>query len=237
MDLAITPVPAWIAILFGLLMVFVPTWLILNAVRTTAPKDDQTTGVSKRIFLFYGIFFIATGVISLTGFFSVNTSPPRVLIWAAIPLLLFYLFVVQRIPWFKIVYQKIQLEQLIRIHLFRFVGVFFFVLYGYGVLPRSFAFIGGAGDILTAVLAIPTLFFLKKRNRFSKVLVWVWNFVGLADILSVLASAILVTQGAMQNGEAGLQGFGTFPFSWIPVYAPATIVFLHILIFRKLLGK
>ncbi|MEM8510282.1 MAG: hypothetical protein AAF717_20780 [Bacteroidota bacterium] len=237
MDIAITPVPYWISVLFGVLMVFVPTWLITNAATTALPKNTSTSRIAKRIFNFYILFFTLTGIVTITGFFTVNTLPPRVLVFVGIPLLFFYLFVVQRMSWFKTVFQKIQLEHLILIHLFRFVGLFFFVLYGYNILPRSFAFIGGAGDIITAVLVIPTLYFLRKKTPFSKALVWIWNWIGLADILSVLTTAFLVTQEAIHKGEEGLAEFGTFPFSWIPVFAPATIIFLHILIFRKLLLK
>lgn len=40
----------------------------------------------------------------------------------------------------------------------------------------------------------------------------------------------------MNSSSQGIEQFGTFPFSWIPAFAPATIIFLHILIFKKLIN-
>jgi len=37
----------------------------------------------------------------------------------------------------------------------------------------------------------------------------------------------------MENNEPGVAQFDTFPFSWIPAFAPATIIFLHILVFKN----
>jgi len=106
--------------------------------------------------------------------------------------------------------------------------------YYYESIPKEFAYVGGSGDILTAVLAIPVVLALKKRISFAKKLVWVWNIFGLLDIVSVLTTATILTRIAVQNNEPGVEQFGTFPFSWIPSFAPATIIFLHLLIFKKL---
>ena len=236
MDLSITQVPIWISVVFGLSMISVPVLLISRLAITPSidtrylPSRDK----ARQIAVFYFLFFLLMALISLTGFFTVNTLPPRVIVFAAIPLLLFYLLYVQRQAWFKSAFAAVTVAQLIQVHVFRFVGVFFYILYAYEALPRPFAVIGGTGDILTALLAIPTVYFLKKKAAFAKALAWAWNIFGLLDILSVIAVAIVTTRFAIANNETGVGQFGTFPFSWIPTFAPATIIFLHILIFRKL---
>jgi hypothetical protein len=45
-------------------------------------------------------------------------------------------------------------RQVIALHLTRFVGVYFLVLYGRGELPHAFAVYGGWGDIIVAALAL-----------------------------------------------------------------------------------
>lgn len=65
-------------------------------------------------------------------------------------------------------------------------------------------------------------------------MVWIWNVIGLVDIVSVLSTAVILTKLAMENNAPGVKQFGTFPFSWIPAFAPATIIFLHVLIFKTL---
>lgn len=238
MDLSITQVPVWVSALFIICFSTIPVYLIVNAIKSAYKNGDNKINptINKKIFLFYSCYFIIIALVSLTGFFEKNVIPPRIIIFTAIPLFLFYLFYVQKTKWFKFVFEHIKLEQLISIHLFRFVGVFFFLAYYYDSIPKEFAYIGGSGDILTAVLAIPVVLVLKKGISFAKELVWVWNIIGLLDIISVLTTATILTRIAVENSEPGVQQFGTFPFSWIPAFAPATILFLHLLIFRKLKG-
>ncbi|MEO0341357.1 MAG: hypothetical protein AAF242_19375 [Bacteroidota bacterium] len=236
MELSITQVPAWISISFGILMLSVPTYLIANTVKDAANRSGEWDGnqLQRRTLRFYFAYFLGISFVSFTGFFTVNTLPPRIIIFAVIPLFLFYLLWVQNRAWFSSVLAHVHLEQLIAIHIFRFVGVYFFLAYMHGALPRSFAMIGGTGDVLTALFAIPVIYFLRKKAPFAKMLAWAWNIFGLLDILSVISTAVVVTRAAIATGEVGVGQFGTFPFSWIPAFAPATIVFLHILVFRKL---
>jgi len=239
MDLSITEVPTWLSILFILCFATIPVWLITNTVQIVFKTSDSKKGelLRKKIILFYALYFTIIALISLTGFFKVNIIPPRIIVFTTIPLLLFYLFYVQKTNWFKFLFSHIKLEQLIFIHLFRFVGVFFLLVYMYDAIPKQFAFIGGIGDIITAILVLPVIWSIKMKLSFSKMLVWVWNIIGVIDIISVLAAAFMVTKMAAKTNEVGVQQFGTFPFSWIPAFAPATIIFLHLFIFKKLLEK
>jgi len=236
MELSITQVPIWVSALFIISFSTIPVYLIVNAVKLALKNsgNSKKSVIDRKIFLFYWSYFLIIALISFTGFFEKNVLPPRIIVFASIPLFLFYLFYVQKTKWFQLAFKHIKLEQLIYIHLFRFVGVFFFLAYSYDTIPKEFAYIGGAGDILTAILAIPVMMALRKGLSFAKKLVWIWNIIGLLDILSVLTTATILTRLAVENNEAGVQQFGTFPFSWIPAFAPATIIFLHLLVFKKL---
>ncbi|RKR07021.1 hypothetical protein CLV91_3251 [Maribacter vaceletii] len=234
MDLAITQVPVWLSILFIISFSTIPVFLINQAVKFAYENYKTSSLLRKRIVIFYWLYFGIVAVLSLTGFFMKNVLPPRIILVTVIPLFLFYILYVQRTKWFAIVFKHIKLEQLVFIHVFRFVGVFFFLVYFYDVIPKEFACIGGAGDILTAVLVFPVVRALKKRYSYAKLVTWVWNIIGVIDIVSVLVTAIVLTKVAVQNNTEGVSQFGTFPFSWIPAFAPATIIFLHILVFKKL---
>ena len=239
MDLHLTQVPAWVSISFGVFFTTVPILLIANAVKTALDQAGRDDGkvIRRKIIVFYALYFLIIGLLSILGLFAVNTLPPRIIVAAALPLFLFYLLIVQRREWFKIAYANVKLEQLIYVHLFRFVGFFFFIVQAYGVLPDLFAKVGGTGDVLTAILVLPVIYFVKKKASFARTLVYIWNTIGLIDILSVLTTAIIITREAVSNNEEGVLQFGTFPFSWIPAFAPATIIFLHILVYRKLINK
>ncbi|MEL6538474.1 MAG: hypothetical protein AAFQ98_23840, partial [Bacteroidota bacterium] len=154
-----------------------------------------------------------------------------------LPLVLFYFLWVVRKPWFKTALQNVSLEQLVMVHIFRLVGVYFYLNLAYDTLPAAFAYVGGTGDILTALFALPVVFALKRKASFARSLTWAWNIFGLIDIVSVLISAIVLTRQSITEGGMGVAQFGTFPFAWIPAFAPATIIFLHVITFRKLTMK
>jgi hypothetical protein len=62
----------------------------------------------------------------------------------------------------------------------------------------------------------------------------VWNIVGFWDIVNVVVMAFLTTKWSLDTGSQSLIEMGYFPFSLIAAFAPATIIFLHISIFKKL---
>ncbi len=236
MNIITTQVPIWLSILFTITFFFIPPILIANAVKKSFDQAGLASGnkIKKIVLTFYWSYFVIIAILSLTGLFAVNTLPPRIIVIAVIPLFLFYFFVIQKKDWFKIVINNIKLEQLIFIHVFRFVGIFFFLVSYYGSLPQIFADIGGFGDIITATLVLPVIYALKKDANHAKTFAWIWNSIGIIDILSVLTSAIYLTRKAIENNSEGVLDFGAFPFSWIPAFAPATIIFLHLLVYKKL---
>lgn len=237
MNFAITEVPYWLSILF-IILFFAPGYMIGEVAKLSylnAGKSiDSAKKLKRNIILFYLIYLAVVGVVSATGFFLKNSLPPKIILFTVIPLLVFYFAYVWRSSWFKTVLEHSQLADLVWIHLFRFVGVFFLILYTYEALPKKFAFIGGWGDIATAGLAIPLIYLLKKKISFAKPLTWLWNTFGLIDIISVIVTALIITKASIAEGGDGVLQFATFPFSWIPALAPATIVFLHFATYVKL---
>lgn len=237
MNILPTSVPIWVSIAFILTFPIV-IFLIANAAKSAAlnanlgaPKAEK---IRSKIITFFSIFFIYVGILSFFGIFKVNTLPPRIFFFAAIPLLIFYFGFVFRQKIYWTLLENVPLESLIRIHIFRLVGAFFLITYAYGALPKTFALVGGVGDIIAAVMAIFVANAVEKRTLYSHKLALVWNIIGFWDIISVVISAILTVKVSIADGTQGLTEFGNFPFSWIPAFAPATIIFLHITIFKKL---
>src|SRR5512147_554339 len=91
------------------------------------------------------------------------------------------------LPGFRSWLASLDVRRLVAVHLTRFVGLYFLVLYGRGLLPYAFAVKGGWGDILTAtgallLLVVPGL--IARRG-------WLlaWNVFGFFDIAFVVATA------------------------------------------------
>jgi hypothetical protein len=237
MNILTSAVPVWVSILF--IFTFpISVFLIANAAKEAAIKaelgHEAPLSIYQKIVLFCVVYFIYAGLMSYTGIFQVNALPPRILLFTTIPLLVFYFTVVYRSKIYNTLLGNVRLESLIRVHTFRFVGVFFIISYAYGALPKTFALVGGIGDIFAATTAIFVANAVENRKENAHKLVFIWNIIGLWDIVNVIVSAIITTKYAIENGTQGVIEMTNFPFCWIAAFAPATIVFLHISIFKKL---
>jgi hypothetical protein len=236
MELLTSTVPIWVSILF-LLAILIPIFMIAEVARKGALLSGMDAQQSKRIYttilLFYGVYFSYVMLLSKSGILSENTLPPKILLFTTLPLILFYFFIISNLNSFKTILLHTPIESLVLIHSFRLIGVFFLITEAYGAIPTKFAYIGGIGDILTAILSIPVALAVRSKKTYSYTLVSAWNILGIADIISVLTTAIVTTRLSIETGSQNLTGIAEFPFSLIPAFAPATILFLHGLIFRK----
>jgi len=106
----------------------------------------------------------------------------------------------------------------------------------YNLLPTGFAIRAGLGDIITAISAICVTHYVFKKKTLSIRWAYAWNVFGLLDILSVVVSAIFITitANANPNSSINVLELTKFPFALISAFAPAIIVFLHIITFVKL---
>jgi hypothetical protein len=237
MNFLTTSVPTWVSISF-ILSFSITFFMIANVAKAAALKagfeSPKALNMGRIVLVFCFIYIIYVSLMSFTGIFQVNTLPPRILLFTAIPLLIFYFAVVFRSKIYWTLLENAPLESLIRIHIFRFVGVFFIIAYAYEALPKTFALVGGIGDIFAAVTAIFVANAVENKKTYAPKLALIWNIIGFWDIVNVIVTAIVTTKYAIENGTPGVIEMANFPFCWIAAFAPATIVFLHISIFKKL---
>jgi hypothetical protein len=123
---------------------------------------------------------------------------------------------------------SLDLRHLVAIHVARFVGVYFLVLYERGQLPYDFAVKGGWGDIVVAtgalaLLAVPGLI---ARRR----LVLLWNVVGFVDILFVVTTAARLAAA----DPASIRALLRLPLSLLPTFLVPLIIATHVWIFARL---
>ncbi len=238
MNIFTNSVPIWVSILF-LLSFMIPIFMIANLAKQglAQPHFDNKPSekvLPKVIVLFFGIYYLYVMLMSFTGLFEVNALPPRILLFTAIPLTLFYFLFVFRTTLFWQILENVQLSSLVRIHIFRLVGIFFIIGWYYEALPKSFAFIGGFGDIFAALTAIIVARLIDKKVSYYRKITLIWNIIGLCDIVNVIVSAVYLSKQAIDTHTEGVLEMTKFPFCLIPAFAPATIIFLHICIFKKL---
>lgn len=206
-------------------------------IASMAKKNAQSNTLFYGILSFYAVYLLAVGIASLNGVFRENTLPPKIIQLTTLPLLVFLMGIVFNSGTYKTLLKNTPVDQFILLHRFRLIGSFFIVLMLFGLLPPVFALIAGSGDIITALSSIWISRLIKNKRKHANKLAIIWNTFGLLDILITSAMAITLTKISMETGALGVDILATFPFCFIPAFAPATIIFLHISIYKKLLAK
>jgi hypothetical protein len=237
MENYISGMPLWAIILF-ILSFFWSLVFISNRAKQAA-IDAGITAVRSRniqfgILGFYIAYLTYVSILSLKGMFDNKSIPPTVMVFGAIPLMIILFGLIGNTGLFKKLLRSITLESLVAMHVFRVVGIFFIFLYFYHLLPAEFAFSAGIGDIITALLALPVAKMISRGKSWSIPLVYAWNILGILDILNLLVIATIIGKNSIITGDPGVREMTLFPFVWFPAFAPATILFLHTVVFRKL---
>ncbi|OQD41584.1 hypothetical protein BUL40_15375 [Croceivirga radicis] len=222
-------VPLGLSILF-LIAFLAPLILIVQLVRQYSSNIN-----SVLVLLFYLFFLLGVLLLQYNGYFNAVSLPPRIIVLTTLPLLAFYLIVIHQTTFYKNLVQNTPLAAWVQLHLFRLIGGFFLVLWALNTLPKTFALIAGTGDIITALSSLYVASTIRQKKSYAKRLTWIWNTFGLLDILATSFTAVLLTKWNIETGSMGVDILTTFPYCFIPAFAPATIIFLHVTIYKKLL--
>jgi hypothetical protein len=126
--------------------------------------------------------------------------------------------------------RTLDLRWLVALHLTRFVGIYFLVLYYRdGALPYAFAVPGGWGDILVATLALGLLAAIRKFET-RRGLIGVWNALGLIDILFVVATASRLALADPDSMNALLR----LPLSLLVTFLVPLIIASHVVVLWRI---
>ncbi len=236
MENYISAAPQWASLLFIVSFIF-SLGMLARPAKQAALNAGMTPGQSRTIrngiILFYLLWLSYASVLALKGTLYQNPMPPRPILFLTLPLSLILFVIVANTPLFKKLLRSATLESLIALHVFRILGVFFFLLYSYHLLDAAFALSAGLGDIITAIFAIPVARGVAKKKSWSRKAVIAWNIFGILDIVSLLTIAFFGAIKAAATGQSGGE-MTMFPFVFFPAFAPATILFLHFTVFKKL---
>jgi hypothetical protein len=184
-------------------------------------------------FLVRVAFWIWFGSAIAAGHFLVLQRIPPF----ALPGIIFGLTAVLVLAYFRVTplrtwVDSLDLRLLVLVHLTRFVGIYFLVLFQRGELPRAFAVPGGIGDIIVATMVLPVAFAPLDDSARRRAIV-IWNVVGFVDILLVVASAIRINL----TDPSELRAFTHLPLSLLPTFLVPVIIATHIIIFVRTAGS
>ena len=144
--MTVSDAPATISIAFvGLIGLAV--WLIARVARKAAIAAGYDVKWQNGIYygiLLFGLAWAAyAGALSMSGFLYTHVRPPRQVLFTTLPLVLLVLVVIPRTKLYKNLLEHSRVEDLIRIHIFRFAGGMFIALYLVDKLPAQFALVAG----------------------------------------------------------------------------------------------
>jgi hypothetical protein len=171
------------------------------------------------------VFLLAAGGAFVT---PPGTPPLPILLGVMVPIIVFLAGFWMSRPLRELVLAA-DLRFMMAIQAWRFAGLGFLALYTHGVLPGSFAWPAGLGDIAIGVTAPWLLAALIRRPGFaaSKTFV-VWNALGVLDLV------VAVGTGALGSGlAAGVAGeittgpMALLPLVLIPAYFVPIFAMLH----------
>jgi hypothetical protein len=223
-------VPEWVSILF-LIAIPLPVFLIALLARKASPIAKKNKVFYSILGFFVYLFYVSVG--SINGLFNKVFFPPIILLFTTFPFAIFLFTIVINLAIFKAILHHAKLEDIVKVHIFRLIGVFFVILAYYETLPAFFALVAGFGDMISAIASIFVAKAIKNNKPYAKRITLIWNTFGLTDIAFTAISAIILTKISIDTGSMGIDTLGRFPLCFIPAIAPPTIVFLHILIYKK----
>jgi hypothetical protein len=129
----------------------------------------------------------------------------------------------------------VPLWALVAVQSFRFpLEVAMHAMYERGVMPVVMSYSGRNFDIITGFTAL-VVSALVAAGRGGRVLVFVWNLLGLALLINVMTVAILATPRFRYFGDDSLNIWVTYPpFVWLPAVMVLAALAGHLVIFKAL---
>ena len=187
-----------------------------------------SNGAGRRYIVVGLLWLLVAFGLGASGHVETWRPPMPQFVLAGLTLLLLVLFVAR--PRFRRWLRTLDLRWLVALHLTRFVGVYFLVLYyGDGALPYAFAVPGGWGDILVATLALALLATARDLAT-SRWRVGLWNALGLLDLLFVVATATRLAAADPDSLSALLR----LPLSLLPTFLVPLLLASHVVVFWRI---
>ncbi len=125
---------------------------------------------------------------------------------------------------------NVDIRILLLIHIVRFVGIYFLILYESRELPYDFAVPGGWGDILVATGALIVVIFSPRKGLVGWTVYFIWNLFGFIDILFV----VQIAGRLAMSDPRSMAALTELPLSLLPTFIVPIIIFSHIIILIRL---
>jgi hypothetical protein len=182
---------------------------------------QRSTGLQYSVWIVLSVWLVFVLVLGVQGAFVVpaGTTPYRIAIGVVAPILAF-LAALWVSSAFRNSVMAADLPLLTAVQAWRFAGFGFLALFAYGVLPGSFAWPAGLGDMTIGLTAPWVALALARRPAFAASRLFViWNLLGMLDLINAVGTATinqLLETGAA--GEVTVAPMAQLPLLLVPAY-------------------
>jgi len=233
------PMPTLPEILMGLLAVLCLV-VALAGLRLVLMHTFWKQAVQQKIFItsvvVVTLWLGVVGVLAQKGVLAqFDVFPPRGLLIVALPIVA--AFIIAFTKRFKILLQATPLHWLVLFQSFRIVvELLLWQAYQKELIPVQMTFEGRNFDVITGVLALAVGVYMQKRPRHAAVAGWVFNIIGLALLLNIMAVSILSMPTPMRYFTEGPANtlVVTFPFVYLPSVLVTLAFAFHVFSMRQL---
>ena len=183
-----------------------------------------------------GAWFALVLAIGATGALSPALGgPPALGLTVLLPIVAFVWAYFAR-PSVRTAMAATPLPALIALHTIRLLGFIFIVLYAEDRLPAPFAPSAGWGDMLVGATALPLAWAVARFGAHVRPLVFLWNALGVADLVVALTLGPLSAPGPLQVfvGPPDSSPMTALPWLIIPGFLVPILFFIHLVIFARL---
>jgi len=133
-------------------------------------------------------------------------------------------------------FHRVPLWLLVGVHAVRLLGISFIILYAAGRLPAPFAPVAGWGDIFVGATGPLVAWLAYRRITNAGAIVWIWNVIGIADLIAAVALGVTSSPGPARLifAEPSSAIMTTLPWLLIPGFLVPLLFTVHIGIFVRL---
>lgn len=228
-------IPLYISIVFiitTLLTLFLFYRIISYSTEANTKKN------SNKILLILIIWLIIQAVLSVLGIYNTNTHliPPKILLFGVLPIIITMVLLFST-KFGKQFIDGLPLKEIIYLNSVRIpVELVLYWLFLCKAVPQIMTFEGNNFDILAGITAPIIAYYGFTKNRISKKIILVWNFISLALLLNIIVIALLSAPSPFQkiSFEQPNIAILNFPFSWLPSFIVPIVLLGHLIAIRKL---
>jgi hypothetical protein len=185
------------------------------------------------------VVLILQGVLAYIGFYSsqLNMMPPRLMIFGALPNLIVILILFWT-KWGRDFIDGFRFYDLTMLSIVRIpVELCLYGLALHKAVPELMSFAGRNFDIFAGITAPLVVYFMIKKPKAKRMILWIWNVIGVILLLNIIVHAILSAPFLIQQMAFDQPNVAVlhFPFIWLPVFVAPLVLLTHFISIRKLL--